>query len=125
MRDIMNLQGDVWLAKQPMLRTPVLCVKSSSDPIEVIFLKTFETVVLAVAFGFIEWSGARCNRCTPTCALFLQPQRDASGRGWHLVSKTKVHCKEGEFKSETIRLYPATSQTSDQQLDDVVAAIRE
>ncbi len=38
------------------------------------------------------------------------------------------HCKEGEFKShesKTTRLYPATSQTSDQQLDDAVAAILE
>jgi hypothetical protein len=37
----------------------------------------------------------------------------------------RVHCKADEFNSETIRLSPITSQTSDQQLDDVVAAIRE
>ena len=32
--------------------------------------------------------------------------------------------KEGEFRSDLIRLYPVTSQTIDQQLDDVIAAIR-
>ena len=89
------IQGNVWLALQPLLRTPVLCLKPLNDPIEAIFLKTFET-----------------------------PERDASGCGWRLVSKTKVHCKEGAFMSELIRLYPTTPQTSDQQLDDVIAAIR-
>ena len=32
--------------------------------------------------------------------------------------------KEGEFKSEVLRLFPVTFQTINQQLDDVVAAIR-
>ncbi len=32
---------------------------------------------------------------------------------------------EFDSQSEMIRLYPVTAQTSDQQLDDVVAAIRE
>ena len=73
----------------------MLCVKPLNDPIEAIFLKTFET-----------------------------PERDASGCGWRLGFKTKVHCKEGAFMSELIRLYPTTPQTSDQQLDDVIAAIR-
>ena len=90
------VQGSVWLARQPMLRTPVLCVKPLNDPIECIFFKTLE-----------------------------MPERDAMGFGWKLVSKTKVNCKADEFKSEIIRLYPITSQTSDQQLDDAVAAIRE
>jgi hypothetical protein len=70
-------------------------VKPLNDPIEAIFLKTFET-----------------------------PERDASGCGWRLGFKTKVHCKEGAFMSELIRLYPTTPQTIDQQLDDVIAAIR-
>ena len=90
------VQGNVWLAIQPLLRTPVLCVKPLNDPIEIIFLRTLE-----------------------------MPEGDASGRGWNLVIKLRVHCKEDEFKSEIIRLSPATSQTSDQQLDDVVAVIRE
>jgi hypothetical protein len=91
------VQGSVWLAMQPMLRTPVLCVKPANNPIEVIFLKTLE-----------------------------MPERDASGRGCHLVCTTRVHCAEGfAFKSEMIRLYPLTAETNDQQLDDVVAAIRE
>jgi hypothetical protein len=90
------VQGNVWLAIQPLLRTPVLCVKPLNDPIEIIFLRTLE-----------------------------MPEDDASGRGWNLVIKLRVHCKEDEFKSEIIRLSPATSQTSDQQLDDVVAVIRE
>jgi hypothetical protein len=34
------VQGDAWLALQPMLRTPVLCVKPSNNPIEAIFLKS-------------------------------------------------------------------------------------
>jgi hypothetical protein len=80
----------------PMLRTPVLCVKPLNDPIALIFLKTLEA-----------------------------PQRDTSERGWKLVIKLRVQCKEDEFKSEIIRLSPTTSHTSDQQLDDVVAAIRE
>jgi hypothetical protein len=33
------VQGNVWLAMQPMLRTPVLCVKPANNPIEIIFLK--------------------------------------------------------------------------------------
>jgi hypothetical protein len=91
------VQGNVWLAIQPMLRTPVLCVKPANNPIEVIFLKTLE-----------------------------MPARDASERGWHLVCTTRVHgAEEYAFKSETIRLYPLTAQTSDQQLDDAVAVIRE
>ena len=90
------VQGNVWLAIQPLLRTPVLCVKPLNDPIEIIFLRTLE-----------------------------MPEDDASGRGWNLVIKLRVHCKEDEFKSEIIRLSPATSQTSDQQLDDDVAVIRE
>ena len=57
------VQGSVWLAMQPMLRTPVLCVKPSNDPIEIIFLKTLE-----------------------------MPERDASGLGWNLVIKLRVHC---------------------------------
>ena len=89
------VQGNVWLEMHWILRTPVLCVKPLNDPIEAIFLKTFET-----------------------------PERDASGCGWRLGFKTKVHCKEGAFMSELIRLYPTTPQTSDQQLDDVIAAIR-
>ncbi len=56
------------------------------------------------------------------------PERDASGCGWHLVCKTRVHgAEEYAFKSEMIRLYgypyPLTAQTIDQQLDDVVAVI--
>ena len=89
------IQGNVWLALQPMLRTPVLCVKPLNGPIETLFLKTFETL-----------------------------ERDASGCGWRLGFKTKVHCKEDAFMSKLIRLYPTTPQTSDQQLDDVIAAIR-
>ena len=89
------VQGNVWLEMHWILRTPVLCVKPLNDPIEAIFLKTFET-----------------------------PERDASGCGWRLGFKTKVHCKEGAFMSELIRLYPTTPQTIDQQLDDVIAAIR-
>jgi hypothetical protein len=85
----------VWLALQPNLRTPVLCGKPSNGPIDVIFFKTLEL-----------------------------PERDATGRGWKLFIKTRVHGKADEFNSETIRLFPITSQTSDQQLDDVVAAIR-
>ena len=88
------VQGNVWLAMQSMLRTPVLCVKPLNDPIELIFLKTLE-----------------------------MPARDASGCGWHLVCKTRVGCTN-EFKPELIRLYPLTPQSSDQQLDDVVAVIR-
>ena len=89
------VQGNVWLEMHWILRTPMLCVKPLNDPIEAIFLKTFET-----------------------------PERDASGCGWRLGFKTKVHCKEGALMSELIRLYPTTPQTSDQQLDDVIAAIR-
>ena len=89
------VQGNVWLALQPLLRTPVLCVKPPNGPIEIFFLKAFES-----------------------------PERDASGRGWHLVSMIKVHCKTDEFRSEVIRLYPAASPTIDQQLEDVVDAIR-
>ena len=90
------VQGHVWLALQPMLRTPVLCVKPSNGPIEAIYFKTL-----------------------------AKPERDATGCGWHLISTTRVHCT-AEFKSEIIiRLYPASPQTSDQQLDDVAAAIRE
>ena len=91
------VQGNVWLALQPLLRTPVLCVKPLNGPIEILFFQTFGT-----------------------------PERDASGCGWHFVSRTKVHtsCKEGEFRSEMIRLSPVTSQTTDQQLDDAIAAIR-
>jgi len=70
-------------------------VKPLNDRIEFIFLRTLET-----------------------------PERDASGRGWKLVIRLRVHCNEDEFKSEIIRLSPATSQTSE-QLDDVVAVIRE
>ena len=68
------IQGNVWLALQPMLRTPVLCVKPANNPIENIFLKTLET-----------------------------PERDsdASGCGWHLVCKTRVHGAE-----EYTRRYP-------------------
>jgi hypothetical protein len=91
----------VWLALQLNLRTPVLCVKPSNDPIDVIFFKALEL---------------------PEKKL---PERDATGRGWKLFIKTRVHGKADEFNSETIRLSPITSQTSDQQLDDVVAAIRE
>jgi hypothetical protein len=83
------VQESVWLALQPMLRTPVLCVKPSNGPIEAIFFKTLE-----------------------------MPERDATGRGWHLICKTRA-------KSEMILLYPTTSQTRDQQLDEVVATIRE
>ena len=72
------VQGNVWLAMQSMLRTPVLCVKPLNDPIELIFLKTLE-----------------------------MPARDASGCGWHLVCKTRVGCTN-EFKPELIRLYPLT-----------------
>ena len=57
------VQGNVWLETHWILRTPVLCVKPLNDPIEAIFLKTFET-----------------------------PERDASGCGWRLGFKTKVHC---------------------------------
>jgi hypothetical protein len=91
------VQGSVWLAMQPMLHAPVLCVKPSNDPIELIFLKPLE-----------------------------MPERDASGRGWQLVRKIRVFGgEEFAFKSEMIRLFPLTAQTSDQQLDDVVAVIRE
>ena len=79
------VQGNVWLAIQPLLRTPVLCVKPLNDRIEFIFLRTLET-----------------------------PERDASGRGWKLVIRLRVHCNEDEFKSEIIRLSPATSQTNEQ-----------
>ena len=89
------VQGHVWLAMQPLLRTPVLCLKPLNGPIEFFFFKTLGT-----------------------------PDRDASGCGWHLVSKIKVHCKTDEFRSELIRLYPMTSPAIDQQLDDVAAAIR-
>ena len=58
-----------------MLRTPVLCVKPLNDPIELIFFKALE-----------------------------MPERDAMGRGWRLVIKTKVQGKADEFKSEIIRL---------------------
>jgi hypothetical protein len=78
------------------VRTPVLCVKPSNGPIEVIFFKTLEL-----------------------------PERDATRRGWKLFITTRVQGKADEFNSETIRLSPITSQTSDRQLDDVVAAIRE
>jgi hypothetical protein len=84
------VQGNVWLAIQPLLRTPVLCVKPLNDRIEFIFLRTLE-----------------------------MPERDASGRGWKLVIKLRVlviklrvHGKEDEFESEIIRLSPATSQTT-------------
>jgi hypothetical protein len=86
----------VWLALQTNLRTPVLCVKPSNGPIDVIFFTTLEL-----------------------------PERDATGRGWKLFIKTRVHGKADEFNSGTIRLSPITSHTSDQQLDDIVAAIRE
>ena len=89
------VQGHVWLALQPRLRTPVLCLKPLNGPIEILFFQTFGT-----------------------------PERDASGCGWHLVSKIKVHCKTDEFRSDLIRLYPVTSPTIDQQLEDVVDAIR-
>jgi hypothetical protein len=80
-----------------MLRTPVLCVKPANNPIEVIFLKTLE-----------------------------MPARDASGCGWHLVCTTRVLCEEGcASKSEMIRLYPLTTQATDQQLDDAAPVIRE
>jgi hypothetical protein len=71
-------------------------VKPSNGPIEVIFFKTLEL-----------------------------PERDATRRGWKLFITTRVQGKADEFNSETIRLSPITSQTSDRQLDDVVAAIRE
>ena len=69
------VQGNVWLALQPLLRTPVLCLKPLNGPIEILFFKTFGT-----------------------------PERDASGCGWQFVCKTKVHtsCKEGEFSSDLI-----------------------
>ena len=89
------VQGHAWLALQPRLRTPVLCLKPLNGPIEILFFQTFGT-----------------------------PERDASGCGWHLVSKIKVHCKTDEFRSDLIRLYPVTSPTIDQQLEDVVDAIR-
>ena len=89
------VQGHVWLALQPRLRTPVLCLKPLNGPIEILFFQTFGT-----------------------------PERDASGCGWHIVSKIKVHCKTDEFRSDLIRLYPVTSPTIDQQLEDVVDAIR-
>ena len=89
------VQGHIWLALQPMLRTPVLCLKPPNGPIELIFFKTLE-----------------------------MPERDAMGRGWRLVIKTRVQGKADEFKSEIIRLFPVTSQTICQQLDDVIAAIR-
>ena len=89
------VQGHVWLALEPRLRTPVLCLKPLNGPIEILFFQTFGT-----------------------------PERDASGCGWHLVSKIKVHCKTDEFRSDLIRLYPVTSPTIDQQLEDVVDAIR-
>ncbi len=91
------VQGNVWLAMQPMLHTPVLCVRPLNDPIELIFPKPLE-----------------------------MPERDASGCGWQLVRKIRVFGgEEFAFKLEMIRLYPVTSQTSDLQLDDVVAVIRE
>ena len=74
----------------------MLCVKPLNGPIEILFFKTFGT-----------------------------PERDASGCGWHFVCKTMVRCGEAfECKSDLIRLCPVTSQTIDQQLDDVIAAIR-
>ena len=91
------LPGHAWLAMQPLLHKPVLCLKPPNGPIETFFLRTFET-----------------------------PERDASGCGWHLIRRDKVHTsrEEGEFSLEVIRLYPVTSPTNDQQLDDVVEAIR-
>ena len=86
------VQGNVWLALHSMLQTPVLCVKPLNGPIETLFLKTFETL-----------------------------ERDASGGGWRLTRKSKVH---GEFRSDLIRLYPVTTPAIDQQLEDVVDAIR-
>ena len=59
------VQGNVWLALQPLLHTPVLCVKPLNGPIEILFFKTFGT-----------------------------PERDASGCGWHFVCKTMVRCGE-------------------------------
>ena len=52
------VQGHVWLALQPRLRTPVLCLKPLNGPIAILFFQTFGT-----------------------------PERDASGCGWHLVLK--------------------------------------
>ena len=95
------VQGHVWLALHWILRTPVLCLKPLNGPIEFFFLKTFDP-----------------------------PERDASGCGWHLISKLKVHCKAGEqgngevFRSEVTRLYPVTTPAIDQQLEDVVDTIR-
>ena len=82
---------------QPLLHKPVLCLKPPNGPIETFFLRTFET-----------------------------PERDASGCGWHLIRRDKVHTsrEEGEFSLEVIRFCPVTSPTNDQQLDDVVEAIR-
>ena len=31
------VQGNAWLALQPLLRTPVLCVKPLNGPIEILF----------------------------------------------------------------------------------------
>jgi hypothetical protein len=83
---------------QPLLRTPMLCLRPSSEPepTDFIFLKTLEI-----------------------------PQRDASGRGWHVISKLRTHAHTEELRLQIIRLYPTTSQTSDLQLDDAVAAIQE
>ena len=91
------VKGSAWLALHSMLQAPVLCVKPLNGPIETLFLKTFETL-----------------------------ERDASGGGWCLTRKSKVHtsCKEGEFRLDLIWLYPSAPQTIDQQLDDVIAAIR-
>ena len=95
------VQGHVWLALHWILRTPVLCLKPLNGPIEFFFLKTFDP-----------------------------PERDASGCGWHLISKLKVQCKAGEqgngevFRSEVTRLYPVTTPAIDQQLEDVVDTIR-
>ena len=71
--------GEVWLAMQPLLRTPMLCLQPSSEPepTEFIFLRTLEI-----------------------------PQRDSLGRGWHLISKLRTHAHKEEFRLEIIRLYP-------------------
>ena len=89
------VQGHIWLALHWILRKPVLCLKPPNGPIDFFFLRTFAA-----------------------------PERDTSGRGWHLVSKSKVPDRAGEFISYVIRLFPVTSQTICQQLDDVIAAIR-
>ena len=40
------VQGHVWLAMQPLLRTPVLCLKPLNGPIEFFFFKTSRTRLL-------------------------------------------------------------------------------